>query len=107
MKEFATFLYQRAWCCLLLFFLAACSGQVEKVSKIHSIDTVCSRHDETGGVVVILQLEQKPELLACNFTLWNSKSVGRIMSGVKLTKLKPYRHELYPDFNYYACDFSS
>ncbi|MBF0382947.1 MAG: hypothetical protein HQL69_18150 [Magnetococcales bacterium] len=106
MNKIPDFFTSKLLFCLITILFSACSGQIEKVSRIESVDTVCSRHDETGGIVVVLQLEKQDTKAVCNFLLWDSKSLGRIMQGINLKKLKPYRHELYPDLPYYSCDFS-
>lgn len=90
----------------LAWFLGGCSAKEEnvfKVMRIHEVNKVCSMHDESTGVVVVLDIEGGAETRVCQFVEWDSTSMGKTYRGTRFVELKSYRHEFYPDYPYYRC----
>ncbi|HIJ82918.1 MAG: hypothetical protein HW380_3592 [Magnetococcales bacterium] len=93
---------------MVLLMMWGCTPPEEnvvKVTRIHEINKVCSVHDESMGIVVVVDVEATPKTRVCQFSEWDSTSMGRTYRGTRFLELKSYRHELYPNDPYYRCDW--
>ncbi|MBF0157370.1 MAG: hypothetical protein HQL57_09330 [Magnetococcales bacterium] len=56
--------------------------------------------------MVLLDVAGEDGSRLCQFRVWDSGSLGRTYRGTRFVELKPYRHDRYPDYPYYRCEWA-